>query len=161
MGGPITCVALDYGDTLGTGTFDPDLGMRLITPAAQGVVLELVKDLGLRLLVASNTRPDQDRRLALGRARLSSRFAEVLQSHELAAAKPSRDFFDLVLNRAGCARHELLVVGNSLPHDVLPAIELGMPAVLVGPKPRRGLPPGATRLPDLTELPQLLKGRRL
>ncbi|GAA2455920.1 hypothetical protein GCM10010191_89030 [Actinomadura vinacea] len=157
LGGSIEVVALNYGRTLDDSRrYDPELGMRPVSDIAIQVIRALHTQLGLRLLVASNTRPGQDRRRALAAAGLGTCFAGVVQSHELRdLGKPYRGFFRHVQAVAGCAPGRLLFVGHNLLHDVLTPVELGMPAVLVGPVPPRGLPLGV-QLPDIAVLPQLL-----
>ncbi|MEU6033948.1 HAD family hydrolase [Actinomadura sp. NPDC047616] len=161
-GGPITHVGLDVGGTLTSRTapISSDLAQRALTDEAVEVIKQLDEELDLTLMILSNTvGPSQDRNRALAAAGVAHRFiAEgVLQSHELNVSKPDPAFFERALKVARCdSPASYLVVGNNLRNDVLPAVSLGMRAVLVGPQPRRGIPSGATYINSIIELPYLM-----
>jgi FMN phosphatase YigB (HAD superfamily) len=153
-------VALDYGSTLNSpaAALDPALGMRPVSDEAAGVLRGLYA-LRLRLALASNTKgPEQDRLGALRAAGVESLFTLALQSHELGFEKPHPAFFAHLLHDLNCHPHQVLMVGDNLDHDVVPAVEAGMPAVLIAPSRPRRLPPGARYLPGLALLPGLLAG---
>jgi putative hydrolase of the HAD superfamily len=158
----IAGLALDYGSTLSSSLAekDPSLGMRPVTDEAARVLRE-IHALGIRLALASNTTgPEQDRLPALRTAGVEDLFTLIVQSHVVGHAKPDPLFFHHLLHGLDLQPHQVMMVGNNLLHDVLPAVEIGMPAVLINPAPhRRGLPALATRLRSITELPALLTGR--
>jgi putative hydrolase of the HAD superfamily len=131
--------------------------MRPITDQAAAALGGLAA-LGLTLVLASNTRDDQDRNRALRAAGVADLFSLVLQSHRLGVAKPGARFFGYLRHMAGCRAGELLMVGNRIELDVRPAVELGMPAVLIAPDRPSDLPAGARHLPDIALLPGLLAG---
>ena len=89
-----------------------------------------------RLAIISNT--DDDFFAATAR-HLDTDFAEVVTAEQARAYKPSLLPFQLALQRLGLPREQVLHVGQSIHHDVLPAKSLGWSAVLVY---RRGF--GAT-----------------
>lgn len=79
------------------------------------------------------------------------------------AYKPSPAIFELALKKMGLPPEKVLHAGQSVFHDVIPAKQMGMSAVLVT---RRG--PGATRrvsaeadleVPDLKTLAEMAVGR--
>lgn len=103
-----------------------------------------------RLAIISNTDDD----LFAGTApHLQVKFDQVITAEQAGAYKPSLAPFRLALERLGLPTEEVLHVGQSVYHDVVPAKSLGLATVLVR---RRGF--GATRAaaekPDL-EVPDL------
>jgi len=109
-----------------------------------------------KLAIISNT--DNDFFSATSKL-LSVKFDEVVTAEQAKAYKPSAMPFRMALERLGMTREEVLHVGQSVYHDVLPAKLLGITTVLVY---RRGH--GATRptdgepdlkVPDLETLAEL------
>ena len=103
-----------------------------------------------RLAIISNTDDD----LFAGTARhLQVQFDQVITAEQARAYKPSLAPFQLALERLGLPKQQVLHIGQSVYHDVVPAKSLGLATVLVR---RRGF--GATRVtsekPDL-EVPDL------
>jgi FMN phosphatase YigB (HAD superfamily) len=157
---PIRSVVLDYGGTLtsATAAIEPHLGMRPVDPAAVPA-LHLLHRQGMRLLIASNTLPHQNRRLALRQARIEELFTDVLMSHELGVAKPEPDFYDAVLRAADCPPEQVLFVGNNISHDVHGPLRHGMRAVHVRPDTSVAddeLPAGAYVIGHVSDLPELV-----
>lgn len=112
-----------------------------------------------KLAIVSNT--DDDFFAATAR-HLNVEFDEVITAEQAKAYKPSPTPFLLALQRLELPREEVLHIGQSVYHDVLPAKSLGMSTVLVQ---RRGF--GATRptqgepdlkVPDLKTLASLALG---
>jgi 2-haloacid dehalogenase len=99
-----------------------------------------------KLAIISNTDDDL---FAATAHHLEVQFDEVITAQQARAYKPSLLPFQLALQRLGCPCGQVLHVGQSVYHDVLPAKSLGIATVLVH---RRGF--GATRpadaQPDLT-----------
>ena len=98
-----------------------------------------------RLAIISNTDDD----LFAGTSRhLQVKFDQVVTAEQARAYKPSLAPFHLALQRLELPREQVLHVGQSVYHDVVPAKSLGLATVLVR---RRGF--GATRIsaekPDL------------
>jgi 2-haloacid dehalogenase len=103
-----------------------------------------------RLAIISNT----DDELFAGTApHLQIKFDQVITAEQAHAYKPSFAPFRLALDRLALCREQVLHVGQSVYHDVVPAKSLGWATVLVR---RRGF--GATRAmaekPDL-EVPDM------
>lgn len=103
-----------------------------------------------RLAIISNTDDD----LFAGTARhLQVKFDQVVTAEQARAYKPSLAPFHLALERLSLPKEQVLHVGQSVYHDVVPAKSLGLATVLVR---RRGF--GATRAaaekPDL-EVPDM------
>jgi HAD superfamily hydrolase (TIGR01662 family) len=76
--------------------------------------------------------------------------------------KPSRAFFERVVEEAGCDAGEVAYVGDRVDNDVLPAADAGLVAVHVRRGPWGFMQPGAeraaVRVESLAELPQALAG---
>jgi 2-haloacid dehalogenase len=90
-----------------------------------------------KLAIISNT---DDALFAATSRHFGIRFDEVITAEQVKAYKPSPAPFQLALQRLKLAREQVLHVGQSIHHDVLPAKSLGLSTVLVH---RRGF--GATR----------------
>lgn len=103
-----------------------------------------------RLAIVSNTDDDL---FAATACHLEVTFDEVVTAEQARAYKPSLAPFRLTLQRLGLNREQILHVGQSVYHDVVPARSLGLATVLVR---RRGF--GATRAvaqqPDM-EVPDM------
>jgi len=106
-----------------------------------------------RLAIISNT----DDELFAGTSRqLGIRFDEIITAEQAQAYKPASAPFVLALQRLGLARDQVLHVGQSVYHDVIPARALGLATVLVhrrgfgATKPTEGEPD--LRVPDLQTL---------
>jgi HAD superfamily hydrolase (TIGR01549 family) len=116
--------------------------------------LELMRESGIRLVVASNwdsSLPD-----VLERAGLAGLLDGVVSSAAVGVTKPAAELFTTALALAGARPSEALHVGDSLENDVAGARALGMRAVLVA---RDGAGDGAADVPtirSLAELPGLL-----
>ncbi len=83
---------------------------------------------GYRLGVATNGIGAVQRR-KLDRAGLADLFAFVVVSAEVAAAKPDPAFYQAVRRIAGAPPGDIVVVGNHVARDLLPALAVGMRAV--------------------------------
>lgn len=135
---------------------------RFASPAAWRVLpdvrpaLRAFRARGLPLAVFSNW----DQRLGplLAGLGLAGWFCRVLVSSELPAGKPSRAAFDAVADelRAIEPAAPLLMIGDRLDHDVLPAIDAGWDAVWLDRSGRGGAPRGVGVVRDLREIDRLL-----
>lgn len=159
----IRVIALDYGGTLSQDKIDHLLGEKPVDPAAAAAVRVLHDDLGLRLILASNTRPGERRWPALAAAGIDGLFCCALLSYPLGTAKPEPLFWSLLLAAAGCPAGQVLVCGNNLRNDVAAPLEHGMRAVLVRPgglRPGELLPDGALMISHVADLPALVSEDR-
>lgn len=95
-------------------------------------VLATLKEAGLRIAVISNT---EDGRLeeVLDLVELKSHFDFLIDSHVVKERKPDAAIFQLALARLGIEAAEAVYIGDSYGHDALPALRLGMRAVLLDP----------------------------
>ena len=75
--------------------------------------------------------------------------------------KPSPEFFDRIVDEAGCAPAEIAYVGDRVDNDVEPAVAAGMVAVHIRRGPWAYLQSGAERahlrIQSLDELPEALE----
>ncbi|MGV9386156.1 HAD family hydrolase [Nonomuraea sp. NPDC003707] len=153
-------VVTDYGDTLTDPHADPDprRGQRPVAPDAV-IALRALHDLELRLVLASNNRQDQPRRLALREAGVEDLFAAVVLSDEIGIGKPHAEFYRRVITACDVPAGQALWVGNNLDHDVRGPLKMGFGrAVLIGaPPPGTVLPPHSLSIEHIAELPGLIR----
>ncbi len=117
--------------------------------------LALLQEQGYRIGVASDWGSGLTRILhALG---LSRYLDWALVSGAIGFAKPSPQFYRLVLQRASVASSQVVHVGDSYYADVRGARTVGMDAVLVDWRHRAWPPLDVPLIRDLAELPQLLE----
>lgn len=110
--------------------------------------LQRLRERGHRLVLASNF----DQRLhavcqGLPDLQLIER---IVVSTEVGACKPSRLFYEELLNICGCASHELLMIGDDPEHDVAGPQELNIAATLLD---RDGTSNDPRALRSLDQLP--------
>lgn len=152
-------VAVDYGGTLSLDKIDHLLGEKPVDPDATAALRVLHDEMGLRLVLASNTCPGEKRWPALAAAGIDRMFCCALLSYPLGIAKPEPLFWSLLLAAAGCRADQVVMCGNKLRTDVAPALERGMHAVLIrldGLRPGEVLPDGARMLARLSDLPTVI-----
>ena len=118
-------------------------------------VLRRLHATGLKIGLISNTQ----RCLASFQTHfeLEGLFAVALSSADHGYMKPHRSIFEAALRQAGAVPAESVMVGDSLPHDIEGARQLGMRAVLVARAGRaRACPADVPVIESLRELPDLL-----
>jgi FMN phosphatase YigB (HAD superfamily) len=152
-------MVIDYSGTIATGPIDPDLGERPVDPDAVPA-LRLLHGRGIRLILASNTRPGQTRWGPLRAAGVAELFSVALLSAALGVAKPDPLLYRLALSAARCRPDRVVWVGDNFEKDVrMPRWE-GMGAILIRPNARleadENLPPGARMLTRFALIPTLL-----
>ena len=123
-------------------------------------LLETIRALGLRCVIASNTywrdaASYWDDFQLLGMAPYVD---AVVTSVDAGHLKPHPAVFEMSVRAAGVAAHECVVIGNKEVNDIEPALAMGMRAILVYPDDP---PPESTRAdavaPDLWECARVLK----
>lgn len=95
----------------------------------------------------------------LERERVRVLFQEILISAEVGWRKPSREIFQLMLDRMRLDPAETLFIGDSLLFDVSGAKQIGMETVWLNPENRPAhpdLPAPDHIIPRLTDLPDIL-----
>jgi FMN phosphatase YigB (HAD superfamily) len=132
--GQISTEVLDYGGTLtaSDAPVDPALKMQQMAPDAIEA-LHILRKARLRLVLASNTLPEQDRRQALREAGVEDLFSVVLQSAQLGVAKPSLTFYAMAIAAAQTSPHRIAWVGDNMQTDALGPVRHGMEAILLRP----------------------------
>jgi HAD superfamily hydrolase (TIGR01549 family) len=95
-------------------------------------VLDAIHGAGLRTAAISNT---EDGRLEelMRLVGLADRFDFMLDSFVVGIRKPDPAIFRLALDRLGLGPRDAVYVGDSYGHDALPALAVGLGAVLVDP----------------------------
>jgi HAD superfamily hydrolase (TIGR01549 family) len=159
MSDPPKCLVTDYGSTISASTIDHLIGQKPVDPEAAAALRIIHDDLGLRIILASNTAPGESRWPALQKAGIDDLFSVALLSYPLGIRKPDPVFYRLVLAAAGAPPERVLFVGDNLQCDVLAPLAHGMRAALVRPHGLRAseaLPDGALLIGHVRELPLLL-----
>ena len=99
-------------------------------------------------------------RCVLGEMGLDGFFELVVESAVVGCRKPDLAIFRIVLDRSGYAPEDVVVVGDSLSNDIIPASTLGMRSVWLrgeGWGDRYDAPDEAVVIRDLAELEGMLK----
>ena len=157
---PVTCLVTDYGSTISGDTIDHLIGQKPVDPAAAAALRVLHDDLGMRLILGSNTQPGESRWPALQQAGIDGLFTAAILSYPLGVRKPAPLFYEIVLAAAGCPAGEVLFVGDHLENDVAGPARHGMRTALVRPRglrPGEVLPDGTLLISHVRELPPLLE----
>ncbi|MFH1590849.1 MAG: HAD family hydrolase [archaeon] len=81
---------------------------------------------------------------------LNETFDHVLLSHEVGHLKTDPQMWDIVLEKTGCEKEEVMMVGDSIESDMAPASNAGMSAVLVDRRDRREYPDKVRNLKELS-----------
>lgn len=160
MSCPLTCLVTDYGSTISAEAIDHLIGQKPVDPEAATALRTLHDDLGLTIILASNTQPNETRWPALQKAGIDDLFSVVLLSYPLGVRKPDPLFYRLVLAAAGAPPGQVLFVGDNLQCDVVAPLAHGMRAALVRPqwlRPGETLPDGVLLIRHVAELPALLE----
>lgn len=155
-------IALDYGGTISLDRIDHVIGQKPVDPAAAAALRILHDDLGIRLLLGSNTQPHETRWPALQQAGIDGLFTAAVLSYPLGVRKPSPVFYKVVLAAADCPADEVLFVGDHLENDATAPARHRMRTALVRPRglrPGEVLPDGALLIAHVAELPALLEAR--
>lgn len=95
-----------------------------------GKLLKVLKDSGYRLGLVSNTEAlltAHDLR-ALG---ISAKFDQIVLSSELGFKKPSREIFDVALERMNVEASESVFVGDNFSDDIVGAVNSGIDAIFL------------------------------
>jgi len=128
---PVTCLVTDYGGTISLDRIDHVIGQKPVDPEAAAALRVLHDDLGMRLVLGSNTQPHETRWPALQQAGIDGLFAAAVLSYSLGVRKPSPVFYQVVLAAAGCPAGQVLFVGDHLENDAAAPARHGMQAALV------------------------------
>ncbi|WP_119067886.1 HAD family hydrolase [Aggregatilinea lenta] len=150
----IKTLVFDWGETLMREL--PDFPGKLIDApevfAMPGIAAALAAlQPQYMLIVASNadiSTPD-DVRGALRRVDLDAYFTQFHTSAVLGVSKPDPAFFAAVLDAAGCAPSEAVMIGDTFGTDVLGAKRAGLHAVWYNVR-GEAIPPGSPVRPDAT-----------
>lgn len=160
MSNPLACLVTDYGSTISADAIGHLIQQKPVGPAAAAALRILHDDLGLRIVMASNTQPHETRWPALQKAGIDDLFRVVLPSYALGVSKPDPIFYRLALAAAEAPPDQVLFVGDNLECDVVAPLAHGMRAALVRPHGlRQGeeLPEQALLISHIRDLPQLLR----
>lgn len=153
-------IVIDYHGTLTADIDAPAHGEAPVTARAASAIRELAAE--YRLVLASNTRPDEHRVQVLEQAGIREHFAALVLSHLLDTRKPEPAFFEHVQLTARCPPEQILYVGDHMAHDVIPAARHGMHTALIrrrGPRPgdQQRLPAGGRILTHFGDVPALAR----
>jgi FMN phosphatase YigB (HAD superfamily) len=96
-------------------------------------LLKSIKNLGLRCVILSNTawRDELDYLADFEALGLAGCIDGVVTSLDAHYRKPSREIFQVAMRVAGAEAAAMVMIGDSEERDVIPAVALGMNALLV------------------------------
>ncbi len=122
--------------------------------------LGTLKSMDLKLGIVSNTfvnRSSLERHLKI--ISILDFFPVQLYSYEFHVRKPDPMLFRIAAEKIGVSAANCLFVGDRIDNDIVPAMGLGMKAVLKDAYTNAGkkLPQGAHRIRRLAELPELIR----
>jgi putative hydrolase of the HAD superfamily len=120
--------------------------------------LRLLRSRGIRVGLLTNG-PDEWQRRKLSVAGLDAELDAIATSGGLGAAKPEAAAYRGALDLLGTGASETAMVGDSLPNDVVGALEAGLAAAVWLPRAGEsgaGLPAGALVARSLDDVPGLL-----
>jgi|ERR1019366_3367375 2-haloacid dehalogenase len=135
-------VVRQFGEQLGFVPTDPEIrslpdSLQEWKPWSDSVAALRELHRRFRLAIVSNVDDDL---FAATRPQLGVEFDQVITAQQARAYKPSLKIFELALNRIALPAHQVLHVGQSLYHDVIPAQSLGWATVWVNrPSARTGV----------------------
>jgi 2-haloacid dehalogenase len=115
--------------------------------------LEEARRRGWRLAILSNT--DRDL-VEASKATLGVEFDETVVASEIGSYKPAWRHWEEFRSRTGADAARHVHVAQSMFHDVVPAIELGIPSVWINRLGERFDTRPTRELPDLRPLPDVL-----
>jgi FMN phosphatase YigB (HAD superfamily) len=156
----ISAVALDYGGTISAEGIDHILGQKPVDPDAAAALRVLHDELGMCLVLASNTQPHETRWPALQQAGIDCLFTAAILSYPLGIRKPAPVFYEIVLAAAGRPADQVLFVGDHMENDAGVPARRGMRTALVRPRglrPGEVLSDGTLLITHVRELPTLLQ----
>lgn len=119
-----------------------------------------LKALGLKLGIVSNTFVSgHSIERHLEQVGILEFFPVRLYSYEYDFRKPSRQLFEIAAERIGEAPQHIAYVGDRIDKDILPALKLGMTAILKTAYTNAGKTPpdGAHKITHIAELPALIE----
>lgn len=97
-------------------------------PAAKTTLAQLSR-MGYMIGIIANQPADLAKRLV--RYELSPYIGMTIASGEIGVAKPAPEIFLAALEKAACAPHRCMMIGDRLDHDIAPAKQLGMLTIRV------------------------------
>lgn len=160
MNSSLAGLITDYGSTISADSIDHLIGQKPVDPAAAAALRTLHDHHALRIILASNTRPNETRWPALQKAGIDDLFSVALLSYPLGISKPDPIFYRLALTAAEAPPEQVLFVGDNLHCDVIAPLAHGMRAALVRPeglRPGESLPSGALLIRHIRDVPALLE----
>jgi HAD superfamily hydrolase (TIGR01509 family) len=124
-------------------------------PESEDVMEELTR-MGLPLYVLSNW--DVALESVLDNLGWTHYFSGIIASAVVGSEKPDEEIFREALRVAGVPRERVVHVGNDPVSDIQGAVSCGIDAVLVNRGGGAEAPEAVATIPDLKELPALVKG---
>lgn len=153
-------LAIGYGGTISDphASAHPLIAQRPVDPRAATTLRELHME-GLRLLLASNARADQDRALALRLAGIEGLFTALVLSHQIGVGKPHAAFYHAVLIACRVPAGQVLWVGSNITNDVIGPLQHGFGAAVLISRPYAATtpPPNLLAMSHIADLPNLLR----
>lgn len=146
----------DWGDTLMRD--DPQATGPMATwprvealPGAAATLRALAAGAGCHIATNARDSSAADIRRALDRVGLGRYITHIFCFREIGAEKPSEKFFATIVERLGCRRDEVVMVGDNLEKDVRGALARGICAIWLNVAGAE-VPPGIDAIGSLPEL---------
>jgi 2-haloacid dehalogenase len=111
------------------------------------------RDGGWKLAILSNT--DRDF-IEASMDQIGVPFELAIVASEIHSYKPRHAHWLRFFEETGAPREGHVHVAQSHPHDIVPAVELGLRSVWINRRGAQGDPPPTRELPDLSALPETL-----
>jgi HAD superfamily hydrolase (TIGR01509 family) len=133
------CILFDWGDTLmrddprssGPMVSWPEVA---VVPGALEVLPQLRLHYRLALATSADVSTEAEIWAALGRVGLEKLLDKVYCFRNTGHRKPSREFYDYILQDLGLQAADLVMVGDHFEADVLGANRVGIPAIWLNPR---------------------------
>jgi aminoglycoside 6'-N-acetyltransferase I len=134
MNAKLRFIVFDWGDTLMSEAGPLDIPMAdwpevSCIDGAHGVLAQLSRAYSIAIATNATVSKKPDVLRALERVGLKQFVGEVFCYTELGHKKDEPEFWDAVLTRLGARRNEIVMIGDSLEHDVLGPMNAGIRAI--------------------------------
>jgi putative hydrolase of the HAD superfamily len=150
------CLVFDWGDTLMRdipGFTGPmaDWPRVETMPGAAEVLAALGRTWTIALATNAGRSDDAQIRAALARGGIDRYIDQIYCARGIGHRKPARGFFEYIIAHAGCAKDQIVVVGDNHAKDIEGAVNAGLRAIWldVSGDPRESATPRIRALRDL------------
>ncbi|MFT2092735.1 HAD family hydrolase [Paraglaciecola sp. 2405UD69-4] len=122
-----------------------------VVPGAVACLERLSQQANCHLATNAADSSEAEIRLALTRAGLSGYLTHIFCRENLGVGKTDPSYYQKIVNKLGVNREQVIMVGDSLERDVLPAMDAGIQAIWFNHQ-RKQVPAKITAIEDLSYL---------